>query len=174
MQNNDFTGTNIEIYVKVTILFSLHVTDLAGFMPGAGIPRYVGFSGAFLKFNTGAVTIRGGCSSNLYKHSKMKKILIVIALCGFNLAVAADGTSFRKKFERKIAAVTPAFQFGKKVSACITVEVTSEGKTRVVTMDCASPKEGEKLKKEIEKMQFSDTTCTGTHKVQLSIEPQQK
>ncbi|MFI5203340.1 MAG: hypothetical protein ACHQF2_02500 [Flavobacteriales bacterium] len=104
----------------------------------------------------------------------MKKVLFVLALCSFNLAIAADKTSFRKKFERKMAAAASTFQFGKKVSANITVEVTPNGKARIVTMDCTDAKDAEKLKKEIEKMQFSDTTCAGTHTFQLNIQPQQK
>ena len=103
----------------------------------------------------------------------MKKALFVLALCGFNLAIAADKTTFLKKFERKITAATSNFRFDKKVSANITVEVTPDGKSRVVKMECANSDDAHKLKIEIEKMLFSDSTCAGTHTMQLNIQPQQ-
>lgn len=96
----------------------------------------------------------------------------MLILCGVNLCIAADKTTFRKKFEQKMAAAAQSFHFGKKVSASITMEVTPAGKTRVVSMNCTETKEAEKLKTEIEKMKFSDSTCAGTHTLQLNIQPQ--
>lgn len=102
----------------------------------------------------------------------MKKALLILLLCGFNLAIAADKNTFTKKFERKMAAASSQLKFGKKVSAQITVEVAADGSARVIDLQCDSEKEGQKLRTEIEKMEFSDTTCAGTHTLKLSIIPQ--
>jgi hypothetical protein len=101
----------------------------------------------------------------------MKKIILLLALCSFTATQASDKDAFLRKFERKMAAASSSFKFGKQVSAAVTVEVDANGKTRVVNMVSANEAEAERLKAEIEKMNFNDTTCAGTHAVMLSIIP---
>jgi hypothetical protein len=102
----------------------------------------------------------------------MKKVTLILLLCSLNLAIASDKNGFTRKFERKIAATAHTFKFNKKVSATITVEVSIDGKTRIIDLKGANTAEAGKLKKEIEKMQFSDSACVGTHTFELNIFPE--
>jgi hypothetical protein len=102
----------------------------------------------------------------------MKKTIIILALVGVNFGYAADKSAFKRKFERKMAAVSSTLQFGKNVSALITMEVDKSGKPRIVKMDCNQPDAGKRLKVKIENMQFNDTTCMGVHTLQLNIKQQ--